>query len=74
MFSSPGQLFVLHEVDEDEDPEHSLPPRIGPFLDLERVMVPEPHVFEQDPHGPQFVQVQSTESKKQCFGFFNYNS
>ena len=56
------QLFVLHEDDSDEDPEHPLPPWYGPFLDLERVMVPESQVFEQEVQDPQVFQVQSTEN------------
>ena len=53
----------MHEAEDDEDPEQSVPPGYGPFLDLERVMVPEPHVFEQDPHDAQLFQVQCTENQ-----------
>ena len=58
----PGQLLVLHEVDSDNDPVQSLPPWKGPFLDLERVLLPEPHVFVQSLQATQEFQVQSTEN------------
>ena len=59
----PGQLLVLHEVDSDNDPVQSLPPWKGPFLDLERVLLPEPHVFVQSLQAAQEFQVQSTENQ-----------
>ena len=42
----PGQLLVLHEVEDEDDPEQSVPPFIGPTFDLVRVLVPEPHDLE----------------------------
>ena len=45
-FHSPGQSSVLHEVEEEDDPEQSVPPFSGPSFDLVRVMVPEPHDLE----------------------------
>ena len=45
-FHSPGQSSVLHEVEEEDDPEHSVPPFFGPTFDLVRVLVPEPHDLE----------------------------
>ena len=60
MSSPPGQLSVLHEVEEVDDPEHSFPPSYGPFFFLERVVVPPPHVLEHDPQELQVFQVQST--------------
>ena len=30
----PGQPFVLHDVEEDDDPEQSVPPFSGPTFDL----------------------------------------
>ena len=63
VFLLPGQGFALHRDDDDEDPEHSFPPHCGPLFVLERVVVPEPHVFVHDCHDPQLFQVQST--KKQ---------
>ena len=59
----PGQLLVLHEVDSDNDPVQSLPPWKGPFLDLERVLLPEPHVFVQSLQAAQEFQLQSTENQ-----------
>ena len=52
----PGQLFVRHSAMLVDEPEHRLPPQNGPYFDLERVLVPEPHVFEQDPHELQLLQ------------------
>ena len=46
---------------EVDDPEHFCPPLNGPFWVLERVLLPPPHVLEQDPQEPQAFQVQSTE-------------
>ena len=57
----PRQLFVLHEGDSDEDPGQSLPPWYGPFFDLVRVLVPEPHVFVQEVQDPHEFHVQGTE-------------
>ena len=57
----PGQLFSLHDVDEVDDPEHSCPPKDGPFWVLERVLLPPPHVFVQDPQELQVFQVHSTD-------------
>ena len=54
IFPSPGcagQSSVLQDVEEIGDPEHSRGV-------LERVLVPPPHVFEQDPHELQSFQVQ----------------
>ena len=61
MLNSPGQLFVLHEGDSDEDPKQSLPPWYGPFFDLVRVLVPELHVFVQEVQDPHEFHVQGTE-------------
>ena len=52
---------MLHEVEEEEDPEHSVPPLIGPTFDLVRVMVPEPQDLEQEPHDPHGLHVHATE-------------
>ena len=62
----PGQLLVLHEDDSDKEPEQSVPPWNGPFLDLVRVLDPEPHVFVQNPHDPQIFQLQSTKKAMRC--------
>ena len=56
-----GQLFVWHDVEEVGDPEHCFPPLYGPYWVLERVMEPEPHVFEHDDHELHVLQVQSAE-------------
>ena len=61
MLNSPGQLFVLHEGDSDEDPKQSLPPWYGPFFDLVRVLVPEPQVFVHEVQDPHAFHVQGTE-------------
>ena len=58
----PGQLFVLHGADSDDNPEHAIPPWNGPFVDLEWVLLPEPHVFEHVLQDPQELHVQSTEN------------
>ena len=57
---TPGQLFVLHVVEEDDSPEHSLPWWYGPSFDLERYLVPVPHDFEHESQGPQALHVQLT--------------
>jgi len=57
---STGQLCVLHDVVEVEDPEHWRPPLYGPFFDLERLFVPVSHDLEHDPHDLQFSHEQST--------------
>ena len=62
----PGQLLVLHKDDSDKEPEQSIPPWNGPFLDLVRVLDPEPHVFVQNPHDPQIFQLQSTKKAMRC--------
>ena len=58
----PGQILVLHEADSDGNPIHAFPPWNGPFVDLERVILPEPHVFEQVLQELQVLHVQSTEN------------
>ena len=65
IFRLPGQLSVLHRVDSDGDPVQTFPPWNGPFSDLERVMVPEPHVFVQELQDPQGFHVQSSENQYQ---------
>ena len=60
----PGQLFVLHGADSDDNPEHAIPPWNGPLVDLERVILPESHVFEHVLQGPQALHVQSTENNR----------
>ena len=52
---------MLHDCEELEDPEQD-PPLYGPYFDLDRYLVPEPHVFEQDPHDPQPPQEQGAEN------------
>ena len=59
-FSSPGHVFGLHDVVSSGSSWHPCP-----VLDLVRPFVPEPHVLEHGPHGPQLLQVHginSTES------------
>ena len=53
---------MLHEVWELEDPVQSGPLFIGPTFDLERVLFPEPHVFEHESQGCHVLQVQATQS------------
>ena len=48
-----GHSTKLQDVEEIDEPEHSFPPFDGPFWVLERVLVPEPHVFEHDDHSLQ---------------------
>ena len=57
---SPGQALVLQEVENVDDPVQGVPPYSGPFVVLDWVMVPDPHVVEHEPQGPQLFQVQST--------------
>ena len=57
----PGHPFVWHDVEEVGKPEHCFPPLYGPYWVLERVMEPEPHVFEHDDHELHVLQVQSAE-------------
>ena len=56
----PGQSFVLHAVEEDNIPVQFLPPWYGPSFDLQRYLVPVPHVFEHESQGPQALHVQLT--------------
>ena len=62
-FYSPaaGQSSVLHEVEDEDDPEQSVPPFIGPTFDLVRVLVPEPQDLEQELQVPQGFHVHATE-------------
>ena len=57
----PGQSSVLHEVEEEDDPEQSAPPFIGPTFDLVWVLVPEPHDLEHELQVPHGVHVHGTE-------------
>ena len=54
---------MLHDVVEVANPKQSLPPHDGSFFDLERVLEPEPHVWEHDPHDPQLFQVHATKKR-----------
>ena len=54
---------MLHDVEELDGPEQSFPPNWGPSLVRDRTLVPELHVFVQDPHGPQGFHLQSTEKQ-----------
>ena len=62
MTNLPGQILVLHEADSDDNPVHGFPPWNGPFVDLERVILPEPHVFEHVLQELQVLHVQLTEN------------
>ena len=62
-FHSPGagQLFSLHVVESEDDPEQSVPPFCGPTFDLVRVLLPEPHDLEHELQDPHVLHVQGTE-------------
>ena len=52
--NSPGQPWLLQDLDLSFEPEQVPPLFSSTVLDLVDVWVPPPQVLEHDPHDPQF--------------------